>query len=282
MSTYSHEVRVTPPARSDAVPWTLLHIEEAAVTPEGPGTFTEIEIKAFPVDTTPSSADQVTVTFTTATLASGYYRFRFEDAAGILSEYTNTILDPAAATGLAYFTIDELRIRYPELTDANYPDPLVDEYRQLAEEAFEDAARRAFVPRATTEPAGQGSPYGGRRLLRRDIRRVLAATDDAGTTIDIAGARIRNGWVDGLPAGRISVTYEYGLDAPPRRVKQAVMVLTRQWLLKGPIDDRQTQLPTESGGAINLATPGLLGSTFGLPEVDACVRLYGARDSALT
>jgi hypothetical protein len=50
----------------------------------------------------------------------------------------------------------------------------------------------------------------------------------------------------------------------------------RTWLTKGPIDDRATGIPTE-GGTIPLLTPGVRGSTFGIPEVDAVVEQYGVR-----
>jgi hypothetical protein len=93
----------------------------------------------------------------------------------------------------------------------------------------------------------------------------------------MAGAMIDGRWIalpGGWPAGQVSITYQHGHAEPPLRVKQAAMILTREWLISGPVTDRQTQLPTEAGGAVNLAVPGGRFGTFGVPEVDATVAQY--------
>jgi hypothetical protein len=57
-------------------------------------------------------------------------------------------------------------------------------------------------------------------------------------------------------------------------VKEAAMLWVRELLVKGPVTDRATQIPTEDGGVINLATPGLFGSTTGIPAVDEVISEY--------
>jgi hypothetical protein len=184
-----------------------------------------------------------------------------------------------------YFTVEEFRARYPDLDDPPWTDAKIETSRELAEQAFEDAAGRAFVPRTATDRLGiKARLDGSRRLARRDVRELTSATNVDGDAVDVDGALLTDGWLrvtTGWPTGVVTVTYTYGLDEPPLRVKQAVMVLARYWMLKGPIDDRNTQLAIEGGGAINLATPGVFGSLFGLPEVDVCVQIYGGRAVAL-
>lgn len=195
--------------------------------------------------------------------------------------------------GTPYFTADEFRARYPDLADdTKYPDSLVDQYRELAEQAFEDACQRAFVPRTATETivedrgnrwlqytrydANYATP--GRYLGHSDVRRILSATDSTNTPVDLGGVQLDSGWVYGLSAyGSVTITYEYGADQPPLRVKQAVMSLAREWMVSGPVTDRQTGIPVEGGGTISLAVPGGRYGTFGIPEVDATVQQYGAQ-----
>jgi hypothetical protein len=51
------------------------------------------------------------------------------------------------------------------------------------------------------------------------------------------------------------------------------MILTRAWLVSGPVDDRATQIAGD-GITIPLSTPGFRGSTTGIPEVDAVIDQY--------
>ena len=67
--------------------------------------------------------------------------------------------------------------------------------------------------------------------------------------------------------GDLTIGYEHG--QPVADCRRICLILARQRLLHGPLDQRATQAPVEGGGSINLATPGLLGSRFGIPEVDA-------------
>ena len=50
-------------------------------------------------------------------------------------------------------------------------------------------------------------------------------------------------------------------------------MLAEHHIVQGPIDDRATQRASEFG-PVNLATPGLFGSRFGIPVVDAFCQSY--------
>lgn len=183
-------------------------------------------------------------------------------------------------TDAPYFTVAEFRAAYPTLTADKYPDDKVEQTRLLAEEAFEDACDVAFVPRTAVDTVDADGAYidlPHRRV--RSISSAVSALDDA--AIDVTGARVAGTAAAFNPAGwgygysQITVTYIHGHATPPRRVKQAVMILTRQWLIDGPISRRETQqVMAETGAVTNLSTPGLFGAEFGLPEVDQCVRRY--------
>jgi hypothetical protein len=60
------------------------------------------------------------------------------------------------------------------------------------------------------------------------------------------------------------------MDYPPPGAVEAALVLAKHKLVKGPIDERATQRPSEFG-PVNLATPGMFGARFGIPVVDAFV-----------
>lgn len=185
-----------------------------------------------------------------------------------------TLRTAAEVVGAHYFTIGELRGRYRELTEAKYDAARVAAARDLACAALEDACGVSFVPRGTTEAR---RPSRSRvRISERAPRALLAAKDADGATIDLAGHDIIGGrWIrHGWPSGFVTITYEHGLDRPPPRVAQAAMILTRDWLVQGPISDRATQYVVgdpDSVAVVNQVTPGIRGSVFGIPEVDAVV-----------
>lgn len=259
---------VTPFARFDAIAWTVVRVEEAAVIG---GAYTERQVISIPVDPTPQTPNPVDITVTLATLAAGYFRFRFDTAVSNASPYTSPVLSPGGGSGPDYFTLDELRAM-PDL--ALRSDEELEAMRALAQSSIEDACGVAFVPRAkTVSRRAHGT------VLRPGPPRLLSVASVIGVdgAIDLTDVTIAGGLLvmpDGWPTDELTVTVEHGHDAPPLRVKSATMILAREWLLKGPISERRTQLPTESGGSINLATPGLLGSTFGIPEVDYVVKAY--------
>lgn len=175
-----------------------------------------------------------------------------------------------------HFPLAEFLARYPEIAAKKTPAEIT-AARALAEDALEHACGVAFVPRGETRRLRRG-PGGLLRVPRREFRRLTTALDSDDAAIDITDVDITGRWVTNTaswPTGRMTISYEHGMDRPPARVAQASMLLTKAWLMKGPIDDRATQqINVETGGTINLATPGMFGQTFGLPEVDAVVRDY--------
>lgn len=192
-----------------------------------------------------------------------------------------------------FFTTAELRAMDAALTDpAKFSDAQLELMRALVEQSLEDACDVAFEPRQSTgtpsRSAGAFSGDGSRWLsLPVHMLRSVTAVGHDGQALDLAGVKISGRLVwryDGWPLGvaNLTVTYTHGYDAPPLRVKRAALILAKVWLLAGPVDDRATQFATVDGSTINLATPGVLGSTFGVPEVDAVVRQYRVPDARMT
>jgi len=94
--TYTHSFfGVTPPARYDSLPWTDVRVEQG---PSDAGPWTQIDAQSIAVDATPATPDPVDLTVTTATVETGFFRFRFEDAAATLSPYSNAIASPDDGT----------------------------------------------------------------------------------------------------------------------------------------------------------------------------------------
>jgi hypothetical protein len=178
----------------------------------------------------------------------------------------------------SYPTVAELRARFPNpLTDATkYPDATVQEAIDLAVESFEHAADVAFAPR--TETLTLTSSQAGQLIIPRNkVTTVTSITGSTSGTITVDGQLIggtvfanANGW-DTTETLTVEVTHGYA--DTPLEVKWAVGILARKRLLRGDLDDRATQL-VDNGGVVNLATPGLFGSEFGIPEVDAVLRRY--------
>jgi hypothetical protein len=180
-----------------------------------------------------------------------------------------------------YFTVDELRAADPKLTDdTKYPDENLEEARDYAEQAIEDAAHVAFVPRTATERIsglGVQNVYAAHYRVREVTELVIDGTTvtDLSTT-KVAGSR-RLWRQEGWPLGIVNVelTYEHGHDAPPKRIKAAALTLAKAYLLKGPLDDRVTRIISPATGDTEvLAVPGRGGSEFGIPEIDAAIARY--------
>lgn len=269
---------VTPPPRYDAVAWTDLEIWESATEA---GAFLLIDTQGIAVDATPATPNTVMVTTTEAALAEGWYKFRFLDAAPNYSNFTEPVLAPAGSDGAAYFTVAELRAKYAALADTGkYPDAMVASAITRAEETIEKACDVAFVPRERTAMIALPS-RGILALPNNRVREVTAVSGPDTGVIDVDDTRLLAGsylsysfWPT---SETITVTYTHGHDEPPVQVRDAAMLLARQLLLKGPIDDRATQIPVEGGGVVNLSTPGLFGAETGIPDVDAVIRRYTER-----
>jgi hypothetical protein len=184
-------------------------------------------------------------------------------------------LDPPVKNGDHYFTLDDFRAE-TDLDDVEATDEDVTRNRDLAEEVIEHATGIAWLPRRGSEMVRSAS---GRVRLGRSAARDLEGLVYGTTTLDAAGLVGQGVWTDGrwllgyvgeVPA---TLTYTYGFETPPLRIRRAAMTAARIWTLRGPVDDRATQIAAD-GATINLSTPGLQGSITGIPEVDATIRAY--------
>jgi hypothetical protein len=72
----------------------------------------------------------------------------------------------------------------------------------------------------------------------------------------------------------VDIAYEHGYDQPPAAVSQAALIVAKDYLVRGPMDDRAIQRATDEG-PVFIATPGFQGKRFGIPTVDAVVDAYG-------
>jgi hypothetical protein len=186
--------------------------------------------------------------------------------------------DPPVTADEHYFTLDEF---YAEQdVPGNYPDSSVEPNRELAEQIIEQACEAAFIPRRRTEQTVAGT-NGQIRLQMPHVRELEALTENgvAWTAGQLAGITVSNGYLTGAwwtPGTPVTVTYTHGYDLPPARIRRAAMIATRIWTVRGPVDDRATQLAVE-GATVNLATPGVLGALTGIPEVDTTIDAYSHR-----
>ena len=186
-------------------------------------------------------------------------------------------IDPPVTDDAHYFTLAELRAEQ-DVPEATYPDAAVEPNRDLAEQVLEHACDVAFIPRRRSEVVN-ANPNGLVHLSMPQGREVESIVDQYGTTWEgeqLADVVIGNGFIVGMrwtPGQIVTVTYTHGYETPPARVRRAAMIATRVWTERGPVDDRATQIAAD-GATINLATPGLLESVTGIPEVDATISLY--------
>jgi hypothetical protein len=201
-----------------------------------------------------------------------------------------TITTAVEVVGGHACSLAEIRARSQALTNTtNYPDSKLIAARNLAEQAFEDVANVAFVPRYALESVdGRGTTF--LMVTHRKVQVVRSASiayygypATVLTTDDLAAVRVtglrRLQWTSQWSPGyrNVTVGYEHGYDRAPLRVAQAVALLAKNWLLTGPIDDRALQLAAD-GATMSLLTPGVRGSHFGIPEVDQALKDYGYPD----
>lgn len=196
---------------------------------------------------------------------------------GIISTYAEIV-------GGFLFTLAQARALTSLADEDTYPTAMLAEYRTLAEQAFEDAAGVAFVPRYTRETTYHPSRVPALNLKPR-VRTIRSLSSDAteltSTQLDELYTSPHGFVYPGTNSdfqNVVTVGYEHGYDTPPAAVSRAVLLLAKSWLVSNdsPIDMRATQFSTEDG-PINLATPGMFGSTFGIPQVDQVLAQYSVR-----
>jgi hypothetical protein len=192
-----------------------------------------------------------------------------------IGTYEQTFTTQVEIVGGYLFSIPEAKATKP-LDQAAYTTDLIVAARTEAERQLEDACGVAFVPRYIRETVDGTGGY-DLMLARRRLRTVRTGTVD-GTALTVseladleyAGTgRLRspNVWAYG---SEISVAYEHGYDYPPAGAGRAALRLAKHFLIDSPVDDRALRMDME-GGSYVMATPGLRGARFGIPEVDAFV-----------
>lgn len=151
--------------------------------------------------------------------------------------------------------------------------------RLYAETQLEQACGVAFVPRYELETlSGSGTSTLVLKWPRvRAVRSVVWTYNGVETALTSGDLsllmRSSSGFVSGYSwtAGYDwRIGYEHGHDFPSPGASEAALVLAKHKLIRGPIDERATQRPSEFG-PVNLATPGMFGSLFGIRVVDAFV-----------
>jgi hypothetical protein len=171
--------------------------------------------------------------------------------------------------------LGDLRADRDLTNTATYPTSKLADARTYAEQELEQACGVAFVPR-----------YGRRTLtgsrdnllpLTRDVRTIRSSTVN-GALADVSTLAAGDGFVynpSGWGSGyqNVTIRYEHGMDYPPAAVSQAALILAKDYLVRGPLDDRAIQRATEDG-PVFIATPGWNGNRFGIPQVDAVVDSY--------
>lgn len=191
--------------------------------------------------------------------------------------------------GALLFTIAELRAFRDQsgqpLTDVSkYPVSVIEEARSRITDEFEQILEYAPVPRyRRITLAGDGCvslPLPDLFIRRlRSVETRSGAVWTAFTSEDLDDAFVDSSgelWRDtrGVFArgrGNIRVSYEYGRDQSNRwflPLKRAAIILARYQLVDSNVSERTTSFSSEDG-TFSLATAGLRGSFYGLPNVDS-------------
>lgn len=192
-----------------------------------------------------------------------------------------TITNTLEVVGGFLFTIAEARALTALSNATTYPAAAIAAMRTRVEQSIEDSCGVAFVPRYMRE---QINATPGRALIVSQPRvtavRAVARGGVALAVGELATIVPNEAGILDYPArwawDIYDVAYEHGYARPPSRVSQAALTLARSWLVDGPLDDRTTSFTTPDG-TFALSTPGMRGSVFGIPEVDATVARYDER-----
>lgn len=177
--------------------------------------------------------------------------------------------------GAYYFSVAQARSTDPSLGDAaKYPTAAILAARQEVEEEAERICGQAFVPRfRRVTLAADG---GELELPDPRVRRVQALTAGSTvvdpSTVTLDGRMASGSWA----AGRATVAYEHGWDAPPADLRRAALARLRQRLnqAKSGIPERAESWSAGEGGTFRLAMPGP--QRTGSPEIDAVYARYTA------
>lgn len=171
-----------------------------------------------------------------------------------------------------YFSLDALR-RYGDGQDDfadedKYPEARLWAARQSAEEAFEQAAHRAFVERiGTTIDYGRDAFI---NLKHCDVSRLISSGYELASDCQLD--RLPNYFGARFPR---PIEYVYGLANVPAKVAGAVLALAAYSLRPSNVADRATGESSEAG-YIHFTLAGIDGATA-LPEVNATIDQFGRK-----
>lgn len=188
-----------------------------------------------------------------------------------------TFTDTVEIAGGVLFAISDARLFSPLEDTVKYTTSRIVTARTVAEGRLESRCGVAFVPRYARE-FFDGT--GGRGLMLPPRTTAIRSVKVDGVAVtDISGIRLartgRASWASGWARGdsNYEIVYEHGFDDGATRMEAGIHALTlaKHHLVHGPIDDRATNVVTEDA-SFALATPGMRGSSFGLPDVDAFVK----------
>jgi hypothetical protein len=196
------------------------------------------------------------------------------------STLKGTLVSYVEVVGGFLFTIAQLTAIKPG--SQTWTTAQMEEKRIEVEQAIEDQAGVAFVPRYSYETFdGPGSLS----ILLKPRTRVIRSATIAGTAVSAdelaeltyvaAGSTYGVTWTFGY--GNVTIGYEHGYDNPPGRIKNAALMLAKSELVQGPVDDRAATFSSADGGTYGLVVAGRGGSHFGLPYVDTAVEDYSIR-----
>jgi len=192
---------------------------------------------------------------------------------------SQTFTEIVEVAGGVLFTVAQARALKPLNDTAKYSTADILDARTMVETALEDACGVAFVPRYDRRVF---SGSGKTTMLLPPRTRVIRSVSNDGVAVGVSGLEsmrfLPTGelyypsvWTWGY--GNLEIAFEHGHDFPPPRVVQAALLYAKNFLVKGPIDDRTTSVSSEDG-TFALSTPGMRGATVGIPEVDAVINQY--------
>lgn len=194
----------------------------------------------------------------------------------------------AELVGGVYVSATEVRAMDDSLSNAaKYPTTLIQAARAEVEAMFEDAARRAFVPRFRVDLL---TAPGARQIVvrRPDVRSVRWAREirwDGNeypidvTDLEVSSSGVVTRWGSAPwppEPSKVRIGYEYGLASPPADLKRAIVAAIRVRLntFKTAVPDRAVSFTQIEGGTVQLATPGTYGWITGVPEIDESLKRY--------
>lgn len=227
---------------------------------------------------------------------------------GTITSTTVIWVEEVELVGGYLFEISDLRTMDRAFADTTkYPTDALRVVRDAVEEVIEGAraAQVAFVPRGARvkvdgsspdlsrayNPILYGGDYRGLKVPDFEVSEIYSVTVNgiSFSSQDIAAIQVADNYL-WRPAGsaypawsfghnNIELHYVHGFARTPKRIRQAALMLAREYLVKSDIPGRATA--TSIGDQLfRLSIAGRDGVT-GLPEVDAAIDQFGRKGYAI-